>query len=774
MTGGPPSAPQQQPAPPPPPPAPAHPPQAPTSRPTATRAVLDAPALDVRSVLRKAAAPSRALSRAGALFQPLLPHAEGGPTTPGRATPGAPTSSDPGSRAAAWAASIGGGGGSLGTWLKVDPDGRAEPVLVNRRPLMSELGLAPRDLRLLDPQLAASYPSAILARGRALLVRLEHVRAIVTRSWTLVQEWEAPAAATFVRALQAQLGREGGDEDGEGGWGGDAAAARRRSGGFARKGLARAGMGVVRAAAALTRKSMGAPAEVGGEGAGAAPGVAPDPPVAARGPASPAPSPWLPPAGSAPAGGPAPPPPPPTPAAPSPPPLQGGEPGLWRLTPARGGTALGVASPASAAALPFELRVVEVALDSVARHFAVAAHAVEAAAGPCLRMPTATKLTTDFLQRLRAVKQRAAVTRIKLETVREVLERLLDDRQAMVSLHLTAVEAAEAVREAAAAEAGGGGGGSEGGVRSPWAGLSAAAARLVRRSGGPLFSRLVGPGAFGRRSLGVACGGGAGRHSFVGASPAAALAAALERASTGSAAAGHDAGPSSAAATAAAISIAASLAAALDRRSLSGSAPAKALASYLARASAGSDASGDGGGRGGGTGAGGGPGGDASTPGADPPRDPPEELAGPEEPVEMLLETYLAALDAAHARLEALDEHVEGVEDLIDIELDAFRNNSIKARLVVNACGLVAFVVFAITGFLAMNLAQAWRAAEEVVGQGGEPVKVWPKGSALMFGLVGAGSAGGALLGLMAWLAYLNRRGLGLASITTLTRAGDE
>jgi hypothetical protein len=120
------------------------------------------------------------------------------------------------------------------------------------------------------------------------------------------------------------------------------------------------------------------------------------------------------------------------------------------LTPARGGTALGVASPASAAALPFELRVVEVALDSVARHFAVAAAAGEAAAAPCLRMPTAAKLTTDFLQRLRGVKQRAAVTRIKLETVREVLERLLDDRGAMVAMNLSATEATESARKGSA------------------------------------------------------------------------------------------------------------------------------------------------------------------------------------------------------------------------------------------------------------------------------------------------------------------------------------
>lgn len=43
-----------------------------------------------------------------------------------------------------------------------------------------------RDLRLLDPHLATSYPSAILARDNALVLNLEFVKAVVTRDCVLI------------------------------------------------------------------------------------------------------------------------------------------------------------------------------------------------------------------------------------------------------------------------------------------------------------------------------------------------------------------------------------------------------------------------------------------------------------------------------------------------------------------------------------------------------------------------------------------------------------
>ena len=43
-----------------------------------------------------------------------------------------------------------------------------------------------RDLRLLDPALATSYPSAILARDSALVVNLEFIKCIITTDYVLV------------------------------------------------------------------------------------------------------------------------------------------------------------------------------------------------------------------------------------------------------------------------------------------------------------------------------------------------------------------------------------------------------------------------------------------------------------------------------------------------------------------------------------------------------------------------------------------------------------
>jgi len=43
-----------------------------------------------------------------------------------------------------------------------------------------------RDLRLLDPQLALSYPSAILCREKALVVNLEHIKCIITTTHVLI------------------------------------------------------------------------------------------------------------------------------------------------------------------------------------------------------------------------------------------------------------------------------------------------------------------------------------------------------------------------------------------------------------------------------------------------------------------------------------------------------------------------------------------------------------------------------------------------------------
>uniref|UniRef100_A0A0A9HK77 Magnesium transporter n=1 Tax=Arundo donax TaxID=35708 RepID=A0A0A9HK77_ARUDO len=68
---------------------------------------------------------------------------------------------------------------------------------------MGMTGLPARDLRLLDPLL--SYPSTILGRDRAVVVNLEHVKAIVTADEALVPDPGNPLVRPFLTDLHARL-----------------------------------------------------------------------------------------------------------------------------------------------------------------------------------------------------------------------------------------------------------------------------------------------------------------------------------------------------------------------------------------------------------------------------------------------------------------------------------------------------------------------------------------------------------------------------------------
>uniref|UniRef100_A0A453G0Q9 Magnesium transporter n=1 Tax=Aegilops tauschii subsp. strangulata TaxID=200361 RepID=A0A453G0Q9_AEGTS len=72
-----------------------------------------------------------------------------------------------------------------------------------RHRIMEMTGLPARDLRMLDPLL--SYPSTILGRDRAIVVNLEHVRAIVTAAEVLVRDPSNPRLRPFLQELHARL-----------------------------------------------------------------------------------------------------------------------------------------------------------------------------------------------------------------------------------------------------------------------------------------------------------------------------------------------------------------------------------------------------------------------------------------------------------------------------------------------------------------------------------------------------------------------------------------
>jgi magnesium transporter len=64
-------------------------------------------------------------------------------------------------------------------WLAVNTEGEALHLELAKLRVTHYLGVQLRDLRLLDPQLATSYPSAILARERAIVVNLEFIKCII-------------------------------------------------------------------------------------------------------------------------------------------------------------------------------------------------------------------------------------------------------------------------------------------------------------------------------------------------------------------------------------------------------------------------------------------------------------------------------------------------------------------------------------------------------------------------------------------------------------------
>ncbi|KAG5515505.1 hypothetical protein RHGRI_036522 [Rhododendron griersonianum] len=70
------------------------------------------------------------------------------------------------------------------TWLVVSKSGQVSVEELGKQTVMRRNGITARDLRVVEPEL--SYPSAILRRERAVVVNLEHIKAIVTANEVLV------------------------------------------------------------------------------------------------------------------------------------------------------------------------------------------------------------------------------------------------------------------------------------------------------------------------------------------------------------------------------------------------------------------------------------------------------------------------------------------------------------------------------------------------------------------------------------------------------------
>ncbi|XP_030943128.1 magnesium transporter MRS2-3-like isoform X1 [Quercus lobata] len=88
-------------------------------------------------------------------------------------------------------------------WMVVDSTGQAEVIEAGKHAIMRRTGLPARDLRILDPLL--SYPSTVLGRERAIVINLEHIKAIITAQEVLLLNSRDPSVTPFVEELQRRI-----------------------------------------------------------------------------------------------------------------------------------------------------------------------------------------------------------------------------------------------------------------------------------------------------------------------------------------------------------------------------------------------------------------------------------------------------------------------------------------------------------------------------------------------------------------------------------------
>ncbi|KAA8547056.1 hypothetical protein F0562_003485 [Nyssa sinensis] len=88
-------------------------------------------------------------------------------------------------------------------WLVVSELGESHFEEVGKQSIMRTTGLPARDLRILDPML--SYPSTILGRERAIVINLEHIKAIITAKEVWMANSTNPLVVEFIEDLKHRI-----------------------------------------------------------------------------------------------------------------------------------------------------------------------------------------------------------------------------------------------------------------------------------------------------------------------------------------------------------------------------------------------------------------------------------------------------------------------------------------------------------------------------------------------------------------------------------------
>lgn len=88
-------------------------------------------------------------------------------------------------------------------WILIDPNGQSKIVDLDKYSIMQRVPINARDLRILEPML--SYPSTILGREKAIVLNLEHIKAIITTEEVMLQDPLDDNVVPIVEELQRRL-----------------------------------------------------------------------------------------------------------------------------------------------------------------------------------------------------------------------------------------------------------------------------------------------------------------------------------------------------------------------------------------------------------------------------------------------------------------------------------------------------------------------------------------------------------------------------------------